>query len=155
MTTDTADKIITIPANCQKPRLSCRNQTPIHTAVNGSIHPNTAVVVEPTCCTDKINVKSETNVGIKASNNGTAGTVSLKGLLLVLTTVVTYALYIVGVNKSCVHRMDGLKLTFYVLLAGAMVFGLNLSVKGVPLDPIPDKENESSLQYHSEYTNKK
>ena len=35
------------------------------------------------------------------SNNGTAGTVSLKGLLLVLTTVVTYALYIVGVNKSC------------------------------------------------------
>ena len=29
------------------------------------------------------------------SNNGTAGTVSLKGLLLVLTTVVTYALYIV------------------------------------------------------------
>ena len=74
------------------------------------------------------------------SNNGTAGTVSLKGLLLVLTTVVTYALYIVGVNKSCVHRMDGLKLTFYVLLAGAMVFGLNLSVKGVPLDPIPDWE---------------
>ena len=65
---------------------------------------------------------------------------SLKGLLLVLTTVVTYALYIVGVNKSCVHRMDGLKLTFYVLLAGAMVFGLNLSVKGVPLDPIPDWE---------------
>ena len=74
------------------------------------------------------------------SNNGTAGTVSLKGLLLVLTTVVTYALYIVGVNKSCVHRMDGLKLTFYVLLVGAMVFGLNLSVKGVPLDPIPDWE---------------
>ena len=74
------------------------------------------------------------------SNNGAAGTVSLKGLLLVLTTVVTYALYIVGVNKSCVHRMDGLKLTFYVLLAGAMVFGLNLSVKGVPLDPIPDWE---------------
>jgi len=36
--------------------------------------------------------------------------------------------------------MDGLKLTFYVLLAGAMVFGLNLSVKGVPLDPIPDWE---------------
>ena len=68
------------------------------------------------------------------SNNGTAGTVSLKGLLLVLTTVVTYALYIVGVNKSCVHRMDGLKLTFYVLLAGAMVFGLNLSVSTLRSD---------------------
>lgn len=72
------------------------------------------------------------------SNNGTAGNISLKGLLLVLTTVVTYALYIVGVNKSCVHKMDGLKLTFYVLFVGAVVFGLNLLVKGVPLDLIPD-----------------
>lgn len=72
------------------------------------------------------------------SNSGTAGNVSLKGLLLVLTTVVTYAVYIVGVNKSCVHNMDGLKLTFYVLLVGAVVFGLNLLVKGVPLDPVSD-----------------
>lgn len=72
------------------------------------------------------------------SNNGAAGNISLKGLLLVLTTVLTYALYIVGVNKSCVHRMDGLKLTFYVLLVGAMVFGLNLLVKGEALDGIPD-----------------
>ena len=54
--------------------------------------------------------------------------------------VIGATLMAVGVNKSCVHRMDGLKLTFYVLLAGAMVFGLNLSVKGVPLDPIPDWE---------------
>lgn len=72
------------------------------------------------------------------SNSGSSGPVSLKGLLLVLTTVVTYAVYIVGVNKSCVQRMDGLKLTFYVLLAGAVVFGMNLLVKGVALDMIPD-----------------
>lgn len=72
------------------------------------------------------------------SNSGAAGKVSWKGLLLVLTTVVTYAVYIVGVNKSSVHKMDGLKLTFYVLLAGAIVFGLNLLVKGVSLDPVPD-----------------
>lgn len=72
------------------------------------------------------------------SNNGATGVVSLKGLLFVLTTVVTYAIYIVGVNKSCVHKMDGLKLTFYVLLAGAVVFGINLLAKGVPLDTIPD-----------------
>ena len=72
------------------------------------------------------------------SHQGETGTVSLKGLLLVLTTVVTYALYIVGVNKSSVHQMDGLKLTFYVLFIGALIFGLNLWVKGVHLDPIPD-----------------
>lgn len=73
------------------------------------------------------------------SNNGTAGTVSLKGLLLVLTTVVTYALYIVGVNKSCVHRMDGLKLT---LCAFGRGYGVRFEFigEGVPLDPIPDWE---------------
>lgn len=72
------------------------------------------------------------------SNSGATGPVSLKGLLLVLVTVVTYAIYIVGVNKSCVHQMDGLKLTFYVLFVGAVVFGINLLVKGAPLDLIPD-----------------
>lgn len=72
------------------------------------------------------------------SNSGSSGPVSLKGLMFVLVTVVTYAIYIVGVNKSCVHKMDGLKLTFYVLFVGALVFGMNLLVKGVPLDMIPD-----------------
>lgn len=74
------------------------------------------------------------------SSGGSGGAVSLKGLLLVLTTVVTYALYIVGVNKSCVHQMDGLKMTFYVLLVGAVVFSLNLWVKGESLQMIPDME---------------
>lgn len=66
------------------------------------------------------------------------GAVSLKGLLLALVTVVTYALYIVGVNKSCVHRMGGLKMTFYVLLSCSIVFILNLLVKGKMPDAIPD-----------------
>lgn len=72
------------------------------------------------------------------SNNGVEGSISFKGLFLVLTTVLTYALYIVGVNKSCVHRMDGLKLTFYVLFVGTIVFGANLLVRGEALDRIPD-----------------
>ncbi|MEG2341454.1 MAG: DMT family transporter [Odoribacter sp.] len=72
------------------------------------------------------------------SNTGATGAVSLKGLLFVLTTVFTYAIYIVGVNKSCVHKMDGLKLTFYVLFAGSVVFGVNLLAKGVPLEGVPD-----------------
>lgn len=72
------------------------------------------------------------------SNNGAAGPIHWEGLLLVLTTVVTYAIYIIGVNRSCVHKMDGLQLTFYVLLVGAVVFGLNLWLKGETLDRIPD-----------------
>ena len=60
--------------------------------------------------------------------------------MLVLTTVITYALYIVGVNKSNVSKMDGLKLTFYVLFVGAIVFGLNLLIKGQPLELAPDMD---------------
>ncbi len=57
------------------------------------------------------------------------GGVSVKGLLMVLSTVVTYAIYIVGVNKSCVHQMDGLKMTFYMLFACTVIFLVNLLVK--------------------------
>lgn len=68
------------------------------------------------------------------SNGEGEGSVSFKGLLYVLLTVVTYALYIVGVNKSEVSRMDGLKMTFYILFACAVIFGINLLVKGQRLD---------------------
>ena len=47
------------------------------------------------------------------------GVINVRGLALVLVTVLTYAIYIVGVNKSCVQKMDGLKMTFYVLLSSA------------------------------------
>lgn len=67
-----------------------------------------------------------------------SGAMSLKGLLLALATVVAYALYIVGVNKSCVRRMDGLKMTFYVLLSCSIVFVLNLLLKGEMPDAVPD-----------------
>lgn len=72
------------------------------------------------------------------SNGEGGGLVSVKGLLLVLLTVFTYAFYIVGVNKSAVRKMDGLKLTFYVLLSCTIVFAANLLVKGKGLDVIPD-----------------
>ncbi len=79
-----------------------------------------------------------------SSGDGT-GSISMKGLLLVLSTVVTYALYIVGVNKSCVSKMDGLKLTFYVLLVGAVVFAFNLLVRGEALDIPQDWKTASDL----------
>lgn len=54
---------------------------------------------------------------------GTDGA-SMLGVSLVLCTVVTYAFYIVGVNKSGVNNIDSILLTFYVLLVGAVIFGL-------------------------------
>ena len=44
------------------------------------------------------------------------------GVLLVLMTVVTYAVYIVSVNKSRVRTINSSVLTFYVLLMSAVFF---------------------------------
>lgn len=47
---------------------------------------------------------------------------TFRGISMVLVTVVTYACYIVGVNKTRVVRMDSVVLTFYVLLSAATMF---------------------------------
>lgn len=66
-------------------------------------------------------------------------TIQWRGLVAVLITVVTYATYIVGVNRSSVSKMEGRKMTFYVLFCSAMLFLLNLMVRnGGVIDPIPD-----------------
>ena len=72
------------------------------------------------------------------SMNEGAGEISIKGIGMVLITVFTYAIYIVGVNKSCVSKMDGLKMTFYVLLGSAIVFLINLLISGNELSAVPN-----------------
>lgn len=49
-------------------------------------------------------------------------TLDMYGVVLVFVSSLTYAVYIVGVNKSRIKEMDGLKLTFYALLAGSLFF---------------------------------
>lgn len=55
---------------------------------------------------------------------------SIKGIFIVIISSVSYALYITGVNKSSVHTMKGLKITFYVLLFGAILFFCMAQLKG-------------------------
>ena len=57
-------------------------------------------------------------------------TLNMTGILLVFISSLTYALYIVGVNKSRISEMDGLKLTFYALLMGTLFFGIKLLLGG-------------------------
>ena len=56
--------------------------------------------------------------------------------MLVLATVIAYAAYIVGMNRSRIARLDSLKATFYILLSGAIVFLVNLAIKGDFPDPM-------------------
>ena len=54
--------------------------------------------------------------------NTPGGSINMKGLMLVLATVVAYATYIVGMNRSRIARLDSLKATFYILLSERLSF---------------------------------
>lgn len=54
--------------------------------------------------------------------SGDGTTLSMTGTILVLASAFTYAIYIVGVNKSILKDMATLKLTFYVLVFGLSLF---------------------------------
>jgi len=56
--------------------------------------------------------------------------VSIIGFLLVLVTIITYPTYIVGVNNSpVIMKMNGMKMTFYVLFFSAFLFFCNVLIK--------------------------
>lgn len=76
-------------------------------------------------------------VGLLGSADN-SGIFSTTGLVLALTTVCTYAIYIVGVQKSDAKHMDGLKTTFFVLLNCAGIFLVNVLVQDGEISPIPD-----------------
>lgn len=74
--------------------------------------------------------------GITMLYNGDDGaTLSLIGSLWVFISALTYALYIVGVNRKSLSRVPTLTLTFYVLSAGLLVFAVNLLVGGAITAP--------------------
>lgn len=59
------------------------------------------------------------------------------GLAAVLVSAITYALYIVVVNKSCVSGMDGPKLTLYAMSFCALLFLIETCCSGSP-PPLPE-----------------
>lgn len=74
--------------------------------------------------------------GISLLYKGDGGqTLSLFGVTLVFISSLTYALYIIGVNRSILKTMPTSKLTFYALLFGITVFGIRLKF-GLALDII-------------------
>lgn len=61
--------------------------------------------------------------GVAFLSSGPAeATLSLTGIFIAAVSGLCYALYIVGVNKSGIRNMNGLKLTFYVLASGTCLF---------------------------------
>lgn len=65
--------------------------------------------------------------GISLLYEGADGqTLSLLGVLFVLLSSLSYAIYIVGVNRSSLRQMPTPKLTFYALLFGISVYVVRL-----------------------------
>lgn len=50
------------------------------------------------------------------------GQTSLRGVVIVLISAVCYALYLIRVNRSRAAHMDSLKLVFYIMFIGALIF---------------------------------
>ena len=57
-------------------------------------------------------------------------TLSLAGVSLVFLSSLSYALYIVGINRPTLVGMPTLKVTFYVLLFGLSVYVVRLAMEG-------------------------
>lgn len=49
-------------------------------------------------------------------------TINEVGVIIASVTILTYSLYIVGINKTSISSMNAEVLTFYILLSGAIIF---------------------------------
>lgn len=57
------------------------------------------------------------------------------GLVLVFSTIFTYALYLVLFNRSCLSKMNSIKATFWILAIGMIIFLINVFLtEGHPCD---------------------
>ena len=66
------------------------------------------------------------------------GGVNLVGIAIASLTVITYSVYIVGINQSSVHKMNAEILTFYILLSGAVLFFIFAATSDGGVELIPD-----------------
>lgn len=67
--------------------------------------------------------------------------VNVIGYLMAFSTVLTYAGYLVVVNRSCINRMNGLKATFWVLTMGMVIFFFNTMIQDGYISGFPDTKS--------------
>lgn len=72
-------------------------------------------------------------------SGGTASGFPLAGTLLALTSALTYAIYIVAVNKTSLSRVATLTVTFWVLAFGFLLFGVAAATTGHLVTPPADR----------------
>lgn len=68
--------------------------------------------------------------------NSDGATLSFVGTMLVMASALSYAIYIVAVNKTSIRQVPTLVVTFYMLLFGVLLFAARLAAAGSI--PVPD-----------------
>lgn len=71
--------------------------------------------------------------------NSDGATLSFAGTMLVMASALSYAIYIVAVNKTSIRRVPTLVATFYMLLFGVVLFAIRLATDGSI--PVPDSSH--------------
>lgn len=66
------------------------------------------------------------------------GSISMIGVAIASLTVITYSVYIVGINQSSVNKMSPEILTFYILLSGAVLFFIFAATSSTGIESIPN-----------------
>lgn len=77
-------------------------------------------------------------VVLLSMSKGPSEAVSGTGMIIVIISSLTYALYIIGVKKMGLANMNGFKLSFYVLLTTALLFGVKTMGFGDGVMPLRD-----------------
>jgi drug/metabolite transporter (DMT)-like permease len=77
-------------------------------------------------------------VGFLYLGDKVTGSLSILGIVLILLSALSYALYMVIVNKSCVKDMNGTKLTFYAMSFSALFFTIKAFLTDGHIEPFPD-----------------
>ena len=67
---------------------------------------------------------------------GDGGPLNMTGIILVMLSALSYAIYMVGVKQSALKNLPGMRLTFYILLFGLAVYVIRLKF-GLELQVIP------------------
>lgn len=104
------------------------------------VYPVMVAVLMAVCYRERLGTVTITCMGIALAGilllykAPDGATLSLTGTILVLTSSLTYAVYIVAANRPRFRRLPTLKMIFYVLLFGSTVFSARL-IFSVPYTP--------------------
>ena len=107
------------------------------------IYPLLVAIIMAVFFHEKVSVVTGLSIGLALRGismlyqGGDGTTLNLTGVLFVFLSSLTYAIYIVGVNRSSLREFSTVKLTFYALLFGILIYVVRLDFC-TELQPIPE-----------------